>query len=95
MVLPDYQRKGIGSALFKHGFENLEADKLPIWIVTQMRGREMYNKFGFEDVDVLDIDYSEYAGPYRGFGVHRSICMIRQPGGLPSSEPKPEIEWKA
>lgn len=93
MVLPAYQRLGIGSALLRYGFEELGADELPIWLVTQMRGRAMYLKSGFEDADVLDIDFSEYAGPYRGFGVHRSICMVRQPGGVPSSGPKAEITW--
>lgn len=84
---------GIGSALFRHAFETLGADEVPIWLVTQMRGRQMYLKFGFEDVDVLDVDFSEYTGPYRGFGLHRSICMVRQPGGVTSSGPKAEITW--
>ena len=93
MVLPAHQRMGIGSALLRYGFENLEADKVPIWLITQMRGRAMYQKFGFEDFDVLDVDFSEFAGPYRGFGVHRSICMVRQPGGVPGSGPKTHITW--
>ena len=93
MVLPAYQRRGIGSALLRHGFEELGADELPIWLVTQMRGRAIYLKCGFEDVDVSDIDFSEYAGLHRDFGVYRSICMVRQPGGVPSSGPKAEITW--
>ena len=79
MVLPEFQRMGIGSALLTYGLETLGANKRTIWLVTQMRGRELYRKFGFEDVDVLDIDLSEYAGPHRGFGLHRNICMIRKP----------------
>lgn len=93
MVHPAYQRKGIGSAMLQYGFETLGADKVLIWLITQMRGRDLYQKFGFEDVDVLDIDFSEYTGPYRGFGVHRNICMVRQPGGDLSSGPKAEINW--
>ena len=93
MVLPSYQRKGIGTALMRHGFEELGADALPIWLVTQVRGRDMYRTLGFEDVDVVDVDFSEYVGKYKGFGVHRNICMIRQPGGVASSEPWPTIKW--
>lgn len=90
MVLPEFQRMGIGSALFRYAFENLGADEVPIWLVTQMRGRAMYLKHGFRDVEVIDIDLSEYAGPFQGFGVQRNICMIRQPGRIPFS--KPELE---
>ena len=77
MVLPSYQRKGIGTALMRHGFEN----------------RDMYQTLGFEDVDVVDVDFSEYMGKHKGYGVHRDICMIRQPHGVPSGRPKPDIEW--
>ena len=93
MVLPAYQRMGIGTALLRYGFETLEADKVPIWLITQMRGRAMYRKFGFEDFDVLDADFAEFAGPYRGYGVHRSICMVRQPGGVQGLKPKTQIGW--
>ena len=81
MVHPSHQRRGIGSALLQHGFHTLGADTVPIWLITQMCGRNLYAKFGFEDVDVLDVDFAEYMGPYRGYGVHRNICMVRQPGG--------------
>ena len=93
MVLPAFQRMGIGSKLLQYGFEILGANTVPIWLVTQMRGRAMYLKFGFEDVDVIDSDLSEYAGPYQGFGVHRNICMIRQPGGVAGSDARPKIAW--
>lgn len=93
MVLPAYQRKGIGTALMRYGFEELGAGVLPIWLVTQVRGRQMYQTLGFEDVDVVDIDFSEFMGKYKGFGVHRSVCMIRQPSGSASSGLKPAISW--
>ena len=92
MVLPAWQRKGIGSAMFQYGFKELEADQLPIWLITQMRGRAMYQKFGFEDVGVLDIDFGEYIGSYRGFGVYRSVCMVRQPSEVLRSELERGIE---
>lgn len=91
MVLPSHQRRGIKTALMRHEFEELGADTLPTWLVTQVRGRQMYQTLGFEDVGVVDIDFSEFMGKYKGFGVHRNICMIRQPRGVPSSGPRPTI----
>ncbi len=93
MVLPQFQRQGIGSALFQYGLECLGADEVPIWLVTQTRGRAMYLKLGFQDIDVIDVDLSEYAGPWQGFGIHRNVCMLRQPGGVASLEPAAEITW--
>ena len=93
MVLPSYQRRGIGTALMRHGFHELGAGSLPIWLVTQVRGRHMYQTLGFEDVDVVDVDFSEFVGKYKGFGVHRNVCMLRQPGGVASEGPRPRIVW--
>ena len=86
MVLPAHQRMGIGSAMLKHGLEELGADKVAVWLITQMNGHALYEKFGFEKVESIDVDLSEYTGPYRGFGVYRNICMVRRPGGLLGSE---------
>ncbi|KAL8785419.1 MAG: hypothetical protein Q9195_008654 [Heterodermia aff. obscurata] len=91
MVVPAFQRMGVGSTLLQHGLELLGANKVPIWLVTQMRGRAIYLKFGFEDVEVIDFDLSDFAGPYQGFGIHRNICMVRQPGGVAGSDPRSEI----
>ena len=93
MVLPQFQRQGIGSALFQYGVEFLGADRVPIWLVTQMRGRAMYLTLGFHDIEVIDVDLSEYAGPWQGFGIQRNICMVRQPGGVARLESAAEITW--
>ena len=93
MVLPSYQRTEIGTALVRYGFEELGAGALLIWLVTQVRGRRIHKTLGFEDVDVVDVDFSESMGKYQGFGVHRNIYMIRQPGGVASSGPGPNILW--
>ncbi|MCJ1460411.1 hypothetical protein MMC28_010793 [Mycoblastus sanguinarius] len=86
-VLPAYQRKGIGSLLVRYGLETLRFDELPVFLSTQMRGRNFYSKLGWEDADFLDIDLEKWAGPLSGYGVHRSPCMIRPPGrGLEPSK---------
>ena len=92
MVLPSHQLQGIGKALFNHGFYNLGADEVPIWIATQVRGQGMYLKFGFEDAGHVDVDLAEFMGPNKGFGSHRNICMIRWPGGVRVSESSGALE---
>lgn len=78
-VVPTHQRRGIGSALLKYGLDTLGAGALPVWLGTQMRGRNLYLKWGFEDVDSVDIDLTEFGGEWCGYGVHRSPCMLRMP----------------
>ncbi|KZP25810.1 hypothetical protein FIBSPDRAFT_367977 [Athelia psychrophila] len=85
-VVPTHQRRGIGSALLKYGLDMLGAGALPVWLSTQMRGRNLYLKWGFEDVDSLDIDLKEFGGEWSGYGVHRSPCMLRMPGGTNTAE---------
>ena len=87
-VKPGYQRKGIGERLLRWGFEKLELDKEEIWLTTQMPGREFYRRFGWEDIDAVDMDLSTYLGKYKGFGVHRTVFMMRKPGNLVKSEVK-------
>ena len=64
------------------GFEHYDLHDQKIWIQTQMRGRNLYRKLGWVDVDYFDIDLSEYGGKYRGLGVHRSPCLLRMPSPL-------------
>lgn len=77
---PEYQKQGIGTALLRWGFKEFDLEKEKVWIQTQMRGRNVYRRYGWEEVDHLNIDLSEWGGKLRGFGVHRSPCMLRQPG---------------
>lgn len=82
-VLPAYQQKGIGSELLRRMFETYGLDKEPIWVNTQLRGRgNLYLKYGWQDMEVVDIDLATYSGMGRGFGIHRTICMLRRPGEL-------------
>ena len=79
-VLPKYQRQGIGTALLKWGFERFGLESEKVWIQTQMRGRNVYRRWGWTDVENFDVDLSRWAGPMKGFGVHRSPSMLRVPG---------------
>ena len=81
-VLPQYQRQGIGSGLLRWGFEEFDLEKEKVWLQTQMRGRNVYRRYGWVDVDYLDIDLSRWGGEMRGWGMHRSPCMLRAPGSF-------------
>ncbi|KAI9757778.1 MAG: hypothetical protein M4579_003314 [Chaenotheca gracillima] len=85
MVLPAWQRRGVGSAMIRWAFENLRLDSMPVWLNAQLDGYPLYQKFGWKDVETIDIDLSDWAGPSRGYGQHRTVCMIREPGRLPVS----------
>ncbi|MCJ1385137.1 hypothetical protein MMC17_008256 [Xylographa soralifera] len=79
-VLPEYQRQGIGTALLAWGFEAFGLEREIVYIGTQMRGRNLYRRYGWVDVAFVDVDLSEWGGKLRGYGVHRSPIMLRQPG---------------
>ena len=82
-VLPEYQQRGIGTELLKWLFKTYSLDKELIWVNTQLRGRNyLYSKFGWQDMEVIDIDLSKYLGKGNGFGMHRSVGMLRHPGEL-------------
>ena len=83
-VLPPYQQKGIGTELLKWLFKTYNLEKELIWLNTQLRGRDrLYSKFGWQDMEVIDIDLSKFLGEEgNGFGIHRSVGMLRYPGKL-------------
>ena len=81
MVLPAYHRRGIGSELLRWVLANTDMDRHPAWLAAQPKGRGLYGRFGWKEVDYLDIDLSKWAGPLTGYGLLRSTLMIRPPGG--------------
>lgn len=60
-VLPDYQKKGIGSALIKKGLENLK--KLNYEAVVVLGSPGYYGRFGFRPELAKDIECA-YSGPH-------------------------------
>ena len=58
-VKPKHQSRGIGTELLRYGFAEFGLEKETIWLSTQMRGRNVYRKYGWEDVENIDIDMSE------------------------------------
>lgn len=81
MVLPAWQGRGIGSAMIRWALQNLHLDKLPIWRNAQPDGHRLYQNFGWRDFEQVDVDLSHWAGPNRGYGLHRTVCMLRESSG--------------
>ena len=45
-----------------------------------MRGRKTYERFGWKQIDVIDVDLWAREEALEGYGMHRSLCMIRARG---------------
>ena len=67
MVLPAWQRRGVGSAIVQWALENLRLDTMPVFLNAQPDGNRLYQKYGWLDVKNVDIDLSDWAGPNRGY----------------------------
>lgn len=81
MVLPEWQGRGVGSAMIQWALKNLHLDTIPVWLCGQPDGYALYQKFGWRDIENVDINLSDWAGPDRGYGMHRTVCMLREPSG--------------
>ncbi|KAK4200242.1 hypothetical protein QBC40DRAFT_73288 [Triangularia verruculosa] len=67
---PDRQRLGAGSALLKWGVDLADSLGLPTRLESSPVGYSLYRKFGFEDVDVLDLNVGERWGVTKAEGRH-------------------------
>ncbi|KAK0741603.1 hypothetical protein B0T21DRAFT_116765 [Apiosordaria backusii] len=65
---PDRQRLGAGSALVKWGTELADSLGLPTRLEASPVGYALYRRFGFEDVDVLDMNLKERWGKTKAEG---------------------------
>lgn len=70
-VLPEYQRRGLASALLQEGIVRAGADGLPLYLESSPEGAKLYPKHGFEKV-----------GEHGFFGgEHVMQCYIRPAKG--------------
>ena len=81
-VAPSYQRKGIGTALLRELFEKHGLAEQHVWLNAQLRGRDVYKKFGWRLVESVYIDLADSLGEGKGWGVHRSVFLLREPGNF-------------
>ncbi|KAI4202637.1 MAG: hypothetical protein LQ350_002430 [Teloschistes chrysophthalmus] len=94
MILPRYQRQGIGTAVIAWALQHLELNEMPVFICAQPDGVRLYEKMGWREVGGLDVRLGEWGGRLErgwkgkggegegeGEGVHRTACMVREAGG--------------
>lgn len=71
---------GIGSSIQKWAFDQYALEREVVFVQTIMGAEGMYERYGWVEEDATVIDLSEWGGKNRGFGLHRSPQMVRQPG---------------
>ena len=83
---PDYERRGVGTALIQQAIAKADADSVPCWLESTSIGHGLYNREGFGDVGNLEIDLSEFApggkSVKRGWGIWEAIYMVRLPENI-------------
>lgn len=79
-VKPDHQRRGIGSLLLAELFQHHGLENELVFLQTLASSEGFYAKFGWSAAKSTDIDLSKWGGENRGYGLHKSPQMLRQPG---------------
>lgn len=78
-VRPDCQGQGIGRRLVEDLYEKYDLDKELVIVQTRAMSEGFYQRLGWVTVDSTEMDLSEWGGKGRGYGVHRSPQMVRDP----------------
>ncbi|WEW59109.1 hypothetical protein PRK78_004578 [Emydomyces testavorans] len=76
VTLPEFQGRGIGSALLRDGFAVAAEHNVPVWLEASEEGYSLYKRLGFEDVEAFELDLTKYGGRT----VSRGVGMIRAAG---------------
>ncbi len=76
IVLPSYQRQGLGTMLIREGLAAADRDNARTYIEASHMGLGLYKKFGWKEVDDIVIDMR----PHGGTGIASEKCLMREPG---------------
>lgn len=68
--------------MLRWAFAEYGLEEKLVWLATMMDGRNYWRRYGWKDVDCVEVDLAEWGGKDRGFGLHKSPMMLRQPGKL-------------
>jgi predicted acetyltransferase len=71
---PQHQRRGAASMLLKWGTDEADRLGIPSYLESSEEGRPLYEKFGYETVDVVTVDFSKWGGP-----TDASSCLMLRP----------------
>lgn len=61
-VLPEFSRRGIGAGLLQRCLKHADARGLKAWVEASPVGLGLYRKFGWEEVERLEIPLEEWGG---------------------------------
>jgi GNAT superfamily N-acetyltransferase len=79
-VEPGFQRMGIGKRLLEWGLEKADREGLECWIEASPAGKPLYEKLGWREVGVTDVELRRWG--WKGEGeVTRTVSMFRGVGG--------------
>ncbi len=54
-TLPEFQRKGAGTALCKWGIEQAKQDQVPVTLLSSPMGHSLYSSLGFADIATVTV----------------------------------------
>lgn len=74
-TLPEYQRRGFGSAILKWGIEKADASQLRIFLEGTPEGVPIYLKYGWKILEEVVMDYT----PFGSVGQETFFLMMRDP----------------
>jgi predicted N-acetyltransferase YhbS len=61
-VGPEVQRRGVGSALLREGFKEVDQSYLPAFIEASPAGLGLYKKFGWEEMLKTTVKLKDFGG---------------------------------
>lgn len=77
-VSSGHPRKGVADMLMRHFVSVADRELLDTYLQSQMVAHELYRRFEWEDVEVLDTDLDQWS-PEMKLGIHRVVGMLRHP----------------
>ncbi|KAH7131001.1 hypothetical protein EDB81DRAFT_905789 [Dactylonectria macrodidyma] len=76
LVKPSYRRRGIGSQLMREAFARAEDAGIPLNAMSEPAAYEFFASQGLKDTKHADIDLSQWAPSYSGFGLFRFRGLV-------------------
>ncbi|PLN86354.1 acyl-CoA N-acyltransferase [Aspergillus taichungensis] len=61
-TLPEYQGRGVGSTLLRWGIEQAVKRQVGVFLEATMDGYSLYRKFGWQDLEEVNIEFSRWGG---------------------------------
>jgi GNAT superfamily N-acetyltransferase len=74
---PAFQGRGAGGKLIEWGTKIADELGLPTYLEASPKGYRVYQRHGFKDLEVFDLDLAKYGGT----GTYKEPIMLREPVG--------------